>query len=49
MVEEVDPILAISNNDYEAHDSFYFRLLEAGKLGFSIVPCESIRFKVLSK
>lgn len=45
VVEEVDPILAISNNDYEAHDSFYFRLLEAGKLGFSIVPCEVLGLK----
>ena len=43
--EETDPILAISNNDYEAHDSFYFRLLEAGKLGFSIVPCEVLGLK----
>ena len=45
VVEEVDPILAISNNDYESHDSFYFRLLEAGKLGFSIVPCEVLGLK----
>lgn len=45
VVEEVDPILVISNNDYEAHDSFYFRLLEAGKLGFSIVPCEVLGLK----
>lgn len=45
VVEEVDPILAISNNDYEAHDSFYFRLLEAGKLGFSIVSCEVLGLK----
>lgn len=45
VVEEVDPILAISNNDYGAHDSFYFRLLEAGKLGFSIVPCEVLGLK----
>lgn len=49
VVEEVDPILAISNNDYEAHDSFYFRLLEAGKLGFSIVPCEVLGLKYYQK
>lgn len=39
VVEEVDPILVVE------YDSFYFKLLEAEKLGFNIVPCELLKLK----
>lgn len=37
--EETDPILVVE------YDSFYFKLLEAEKLGFNIVPCELLKLK----
>lgn len=45
VVEEVDPILVIDHNNYQVYDSFYFRLLEADRLGFNIVPCELLELK----
>lgn len=45
VVEEIDPILVIDHNNYQVHDSFYFRLLEADRLGFNIVPCELLELK----
>ena len=45
VVEEIDPILVIDHNNYQVYDSFYFRLLEADRLGFNIVPCELLELK----
>lgn len=45
VVEEIDPILVIDHNNYQVYDSFYFRLLEADRLGFNIVPCELLKLK----
>lgn len=39
VLEETDPILVVE------YDSFYFKLLEAEKLGFNIVPCELLKLK----
>lgn len=45
VVKEIDPILVIDHNNYQVYDSFYFRLLEADRLGFNIVPCELLELK----
>lgn len=39
VLEEINPILVVE------YDSFYFKLLEAEKLGFNIVPCELLKLK----